>query len=182
MARIELVDPTRTAGPTRVILDEVARHAGRVPNGVRVLAASPTVLAAWWQLEQALARQLGAPRRPGAARGAHRSHQRVHLLPRPAHRDRDRGGRRPGRRRGRPRAAAPPTRGATPRCGSRWAALRTRGPVPEATIDDARAAGLDDAELVEVLAVLALHTLHNLCNRVADTPTDPPRPDRTLDR
>ena len=170
MTRIELADPARTTGASRAILDEVARHAGGVPNGVRVLAASPLVLEAWWQFERALARSSVrlAVREQLAVLSAATSgcayclelHTATALAVGVDPID---------------VATASEGRAVDPRTDAtlRFAreVLATRGPVPDAVIDDARAAGLGDAELVEVLAVVALNTLHNLCNRAAATPT-----------
>ena len=166
MPQIELVDPTRATGPTRAILDDVARHAGRVPNGVRVLAASPTVLEAWWQFERALARssvRLGVREQLAVLTAAtsgctycldlHRA-AALAVGVEPSDIDAAHDGR-----------AGDPRADATLRFAR--AALVTPGPVPVDVVAGARAAGLGDAELIEVLAVVAL-----------EHPPQPRQPDR----
>jgi len=52
------------------------------------------------------------------------------------------------------------------------AVVDTRGGVSDATPDAARAAGLGDGELVEIVAHVALNVLTNYVNRVAGTDVD----------
>jgi uncharacterized peroxidase-related enzyme len=53
-------------------------------------------------------------------------------------------------------------------------AMRTRGDVPDALLAEARAAGVSDAELAEVVAHVALNTLSNLFNHLARPELDFP--------
>lgn len=55
--------------------------------------------------------------------------------------------------------------------------MRTQGHVSSAALADVRAAGYNDAELVEVVAHVALNTLTNYMNSVAGTEVDFPRVD-----
>ncbi|HEX8910764.1 MAG TPA: carboxymuconolactone decarboxylase family protein [Humisphaera sp.] len=54
------------------------------------------------------------------------------------------------------------------------AVLRTKGNVPDADVAAARAAGLTDGELAEVVAHVALNVLTNFFNNLAGTPIDFP--------
>jgi uncharacterized peroxidase-related enzyme len=51
----------------------------------------------------------------------------------------------------------------------------TTGDVGAAALDAARAAGLDDAEIVEIVGVVALNLLTNMFNRLAATEIDFPK-------
>lgn len=53
--------------------------------------------------------------------------------------------------------------------------VRTRGHVSDAALATARAAGLDEAQLIEVVVHVALNTLTNYVNTVAATEVDFPR-------
>jgi uncharacterized peroxidase-related enzyme len=53
--------------------------------------------------------------------------------------------------------------------------VRARGHIGDAALARARAAGLDDAQLIEVVAHVALNTLTNYVNSVAATEVDFPR-------
>jgi alkylhydroperoxidase family enzyme len=52
--------------------------------------------------------------------------------------------------------------------------LARRGQVSDATLSAARAAGLDDGEIVEVVAHVALNVFTNYLNNVAQTEVDFP--------
>lgn len=53
-------------------------------------------------------------------------------------------------------------------------AVRHRGQVPEADFAAARAGGIDDVLMLEIVAHVSLHTLMNYTNRLADTEIDFP--------
>lgn len=59
-------------------------------------------------------------------------------------------------------------------------AVESRGQVTDADIASARAEGLDDARLVEVIAQVALNVLTNFTNNVADTDIDFPKIELSL--
>ena len=171
MSRLALVDPTDTTGAARDIIDRVERSFGRVPNAIRVLANSSTALQAWWAFERAFDRSALPPslreQLALSTAGANGCSYCVGLHSAIAGRlgvgDDDIAAAIDG-------GSSDPTAAAVLRFAR--AAQATNGAVLDADLDEARAAGLDDGRLVEILAVVAINTFNNACNRLAETPPD----------
>lgn len=173
MPPVPLIDPEQATGAVRLILDEVQHAFGRTPNAVRALATSPSAVAAWWNFETAL-RDSSVPvaireqiavlvavtnecdycgaAHGAAARAASVSADDV-LAARNA-------------------TASDPAAQAALRFAA--AALRERGDVPADELAAARAFGLSDAYLLEVLAVIAINTFNNFYVRFCQPAVDFP--------
>lgn len=174
MSRIPAIDPAQASGEAKTMLDGVQKKLGMVPNLMRTLAQSPAALGGYLTLSGALEKAaLDAATRErialavaqvnlcGYCLSAHSAiAKRVGLDP-----DEIAAARR-GRSSDLKAAAA-----------LRYALrlLETRGGVTEADLADARRAGLDDAELVEIPAIVALNVLTNFTNRSAAVAIDFPK-------
>ncbi|MBX9730152.1 MAG: peroxidase-related enzyme [Sphingomonas sp.] len=60
------------------------------------------------------------------------------------------------------------------------ALVENRGQVSDAQLAEARLAGLDDAQIVDIVAAVALNTMTNFMNNVAHTTVDFPKVDMVL--
>ncbi len=174
MARISLIQPEDTTGDLRTTLDDIRANWGTVPNGVKVLAASPAALQGYLALDGALT--------AGSLSGAER--ERISILTAQrneceyclsAHTL-------AGRAAGLSKAELAATRQGEadePRAaavlGFADAVIDHRGDVPADALAAARTAGLTDAELVQTVAEVALNTFTNYANRLAETELDFPR-------
>jgi uncharacterized peroxidase-related enzyme len=173
MPRIAPVDPATAAPATAKTLDNIKRNLGGLPNLVRTYAVSAPVLNGWLGLASSLAGgqvngRLGelvdiavsevngctycvnAHSTLGAGAGA--SAEDIALA-------------RAGRAKDAREAAV---------IAFALAANRDVGRVSEAEVAAARAAGLDDAALLEIAARAALNRLNNTINHVAGTEVDFP--------
>jgi uncharacterized peroxidase-related enzyme len=173
MSRIPLARPTAATGDLAASFGAVRARIGAVPNGFKVLGISPTTLRGYLGFSDALA--------AGSLTAAERERIAVltaevnecgyclagHLL----------AGRAAGLSEAELAASrlgeATDTRAAA-LLRFAGAVLGHGGDVPDAVLDAARAAGLTDAELIEVVAEVALSTLTNYANRFAQPDLDFP--------
>lgn len=173
MSRITI--PTRDEAPVaaKPILDAVNAQLGRVPNFFRAIATSPAVISAHAAMGQALGHALDVKTRErialavasvngcdycDAAHGytaynfARLSPEEVELA-------------RTGTS-GEPKAAAA--------VAFARRVAETRGKVSDADLQEVRAAGYDDARIVEIVALVAENFFTNLVNNVVRTDVDFP--------
>ncbi|WP_242356242.1 carboxymuconolactone decarboxylase family protein [Anaeromyxobacter sp. SG64] len=173
MSRIPPVDPSTAEGRARELLEGVQRSLGATPNLYRVIAQSPAALEGVLGLAGALARgRIRARLREQIALtvseangceyclSAHSALGAGLGLP-PAELERARQGR-----------ASNPRDEAALRFVGR--VIERRGRVDDAELAEARAAGLDDGQLVELVANAALTVFTNYLNEVAGTEIDFP--------
>jgi uncharacterized peroxidase-related enzyme len=171
--RIPPLDPKSTLGPAREIFDKLQAKVGAVPNLYRVLGQSPAALGAYVALNEALARAKLEPalREKIALAVAQRNGCGYCVS---AHSFlAKRGGIDPGgiteARAGR---SADPHEAAVLVLALRL--VENHGRLSDAELAEARAAGLTDGELVEIVALVAANTFSNYLNLVAGTPIDFP--------
>lgn len=179
MCRIPAVDPNTSTGLARKVLDSVKGTFGMVPMMARTMAQSGAVVAGWAALSDALAEGVLGARtgelialavaQANACNYCLAAHTAIGGL----------AGLTPEEkleaRRG--RAADPREAGAIRLA---LAILETRGGVSDDALAAARATGLTDEEVAEVLAHVALNVLTNYFNRLADPDIDFPKVDVRL--
>jgi uncharacterized peroxidase-related enzyme len=173
MPRISAVDPETVTGTAADLLEDVEDALGIVPNVVRTVAHSPAALKAFLGMNEAL----GGGVLPARLRekiallvselNGSRYCLAAHSLI--------------GRTVGLSDAAITESRHGRSADEKEAAVLRLarqvvekRGRIADAELTEATAAGLTEAELVELLAHIALTTFTNYLNRVADTDLDFP--------
>lgn len=168
MSRIEVLTDEKTPEASRPMLDGVKKAFGMVPNVFKVLAHSPASLNTYLQFNQANeASSLTAQQREVVALATSQFNAceyctavhsmiggKVGLTPEQVHAARD----------GSLDAYARFAREVT----------ATRGQVSDAVIATARADGLSDAAIVDVITQVTLLTFTNLLNNVAKTTVDFP--------
>ncbi len=173
MPRLTAIDPAQTEGKTKALLDGVQKALGMTPNLVRTLANSPAALEAFLSFGQALGRgNLDAETREAIALAVAGENGCDYCAS--AHTA-------AGGRLGVPpeelRAnleghSGDPKRGAILRFAR--AVVVERGWVSDADLSEARAAGLSDGEITEVVAAVAANIFTNYLNHVAGTEVDFP--------
>ncbi|MGE3957405.1 MAG: carboxymuconolactone decarboxylase family protein [Vicinamibacterales bacterium] len=173
MNRIVPVDPAVASGQAKTLLDGVKAKVGAVPNLFRVLAQAPTALESYLGVGAALAggRFSGALREQIALTVAE-CNQCEYCLS--AHTF-------IGRKLGLSDEALAQARAARA-SDIRTDAILTlaraivvkRGALPDADIERARLAGLDDADVIETIANVVQNIFSNYVNHVAGTPVDFP--------
>jgi uncharacterized peroxidase-related enzyme len=173
MNRLHQTDPAQATGQTKQLFDAVQTRMGKVPNLVRVFGNSPAALEAYVNFSGALTRGvLSAKLREqlalaiseingcGYCLSAHTlSSARVGLGP-----DDIVAARRASAVNDKSDAALKFAR----------AVVLARGHIADADLRAARSAGLNDAEIVEIIQHVALNTLTNFTNNVAQTVLDFP--------
>lgn len=181
MSRIPLIQPADATGELKSTFEAVRGRFGAVPNGVKALGVSPGTLRGYLDFADALGS--GSLSRPERERIAVLTAQQnecgyclsAHTL----------GGRAAGLS-DEELVASRQGRAAEPRAAALLAfasaVLEHRGDVPEAELGRARAAGLSDAELIEVVAEISLNTFTNYANRLVRPEHDFPEVPLTLDR
>jgi uncharacterized peroxidase-related enzyme len=173
MPRITPIDPSTATGDLAALLDTARRMFGGTPNLVTTAAHSPAALGTMLQFFGGLSKAtLGAKvgeqiaitiaqdNRCGYCLSAHTVIGRMRGL---TSRDLEAA---------RTADAADPKAAATLRLAA--AVNRSRGQIDDATFAAARAAGLTDGEIVEVVAHVALNVFTNYLNSVAQTTIDFP--------
>jgi uncharacterized peroxidase-related enzyme len=173
MNRITPLDQTEAPEESNEILTVVNRASGMIPNVLKVLATSPPALHAWWNFKRAI----GASKLPPTV------HEQLAVLT-AAHNGcayclsaHSAAARRLGlsvdeieaAQRG---EATDPLAATVLAFGA--AVLAHRGDVPDDALDAARRAGLDDADLIDVVAFVVISTFTNYLNRLAHTELDFP--------
>lgn len=174
MNRIPAIDPTHATGPNVPLFAAVKAKLGLVPNLMRTLAQSPSVLEGYLGLGSTLAKGvLPAAVREQLALAVGEANECEYCLS--AHTLLGKGaGLSPddilAARRG---EAADPKVAALLQFAR--AVVATRGKVSDAQVAAVRAAGAVEAEIIEVVAHVALNVLTNYTNNVAQTVVDFPR-------
>jgi uncharacterized peroxidase-related enzyme len=173
MTRIDAVDPRTATGEAKTLLDAVEKKMGMVPNLTRGLAHSPAALEGYLSLMGALSKGELTPRqREQIALAVAEANGCDYCLS--AHSAI--GGRlgldEAEMRRNRRSESADTRTNALLRLARR--VVDTRGEVSDGDLKTARASGLGDGEIVEVVAHVALNVLTNYFNRLANTEIDFP--------
>ncbi|MDH3474173.1 MAG: carboxymuconolactone decarboxylase family protein [Rhodospirillales bacterium] len=173
MPRITPIDPTQAEGKAKVLLDGIQKSLGMTPNLMRSLAQSPAALQAYLDFNKALdGASLNAKTREAIAltvagengcdycASAHTAvggllgAERAELAANLDGRSND------------PRVAAV--------LAFARAVVVKRGWVSDEDLDAARAAGLGDREITEIVAGVAVNMFTNYFNHVAGTEVDFP--------
>ena len=176
MPRITPVDPETATGRTKQLLNTVQAQLGATPNLMRTLAASPSALDGFLKLAGALAGgRLDRRFQEQIALAVAETNSCEYCLA--AHSTL-------GALAGLSAAEIADARAARSFDSRRDAGLKfvravvvQRGQITDAALADARAAGLVDAEIVEMIANIALNVLTNYINHVAATEVDFPAVD-----
>lgn len=173
MSRIAPIEPQSATGSVKSAFDSVQANLGFVPNGVKVLAASPHALRGYLGLSAGLnAGTLSrAERERLAILTAHRN-ECGYCLAAHTHAGRAAGLSEPELQASRDGAAGDARGAALLRLAG--AVIDYRGDVPDDELAAARSAGLTDAELIEVVAEVSLNTFSNYANRLARPELDFP--------
>lgn len=174
MSTLPQINPAEATGEAATLLAELKKSIGSVPNMAKVMANSPALLKGWMSLSGALAGGvLPAPVRERLSLATAEYNHCTYCLS--AHTflgknvaklDRDEIDPARHAESTDPHAAALLTLSD--------AIARGRGTVDETTLKTARAAGVTDAEIAEVVGNLALNILTNYFNIVADTDNEFP--------
>ncbi|GAB6389975.1 carboxymuconolactone decarboxylase family protein [Stutzerimonas marianensis] len=168
MSRITPVSIEHAPDAARPLLSGIQKSLGSVPNAFRTLAHAPAALGGYLALSQALGKNsLSARQRETVALATSEVNGCDYCLA--AH---SMFGRKAGlddsaielARRGSLDAVATFARQVT----------ESRGQVSDEQLAEARAAGLSDAQIVDIVAQIALMTLTNYLNNVAQTDVDFP--------
>ena len=173
MPRLTPIDPAQADGKAKALLDGVQRAFGMTPNLLRTLANAPAALEAYLGFGQALGRgSLDAKTREAIALTVAGENGCDYCAS--AHTA-------VGARLGVPRdelaanlegRSSDPTLAAILRFAR--AVVVKRGWVGDADLAEARAAGLDDGRITEIVAAVAANTFSNYINHVARTEVDFP--------
>ena len=173
MSRIAI--PTRDAAPAQshAILDAIERKFGAIPNLFRLMAVSPKVLEAYSGLSGPLGDRLDLKTREQIAIAVAQVNGCDYCLSAHSYIGANLAGLTEGdiafSRGG---SATDPRTAAI--VGFAAAVAEHRGRVTDNDLSAARAAGLSDSELVEIVALVAENFLTNLMNNVAKTDIDFP--------
>lgn len=167
------IDPAAATGQAKTLLDGVKAQVGAVPNLFRVLAHAPAALDAYLGLGAALSgSRFDAALREQIALAVAECNQCDYCLS--AHTF-------IGRKTGLSEAALSEARAARSGDTRTDAILKLaraivvgRGVLRDADVAHARAAGLDDADLIETVAIAVHNIFSNYINHVAATPVDFP--------
>jgi alkylhydroperoxidase family enzyme len=154
--RISPVDPASPPGSTDELFEKIRARFGTVPNSIRVLANSPAALTAWWEFQNAM-QDSTLVREKLAVLSGNATDCGYALAAHPATTN-------TGEPTGESEAAADAA------LAFGVAVVRDFGAVPDEVIDAARAAGLTDAQLVEVVAVVIMNTFTSVFGRLAAAP------------
>jgi uncharacterized peroxidase-related enzyme len=180
MSRIPQINPESASGKAKELLDAVKGKLGLVPNMTRAMANSPAVLDGYLSLSGALSKgDLSAKQREqialtvGQVNGcdyclaAHSTIGKMVGLTAEQIMDSRRG------------TAVDPKAEALVKFARR--VVDERGRVSDVDLANARAAGLDDAALAEVVANVALNLFTNYFNHMAETDIDFPKVEPIVD-
>jgi uncharacterized peroxidase-related enzyme len=173
MTRIPMIDPAETSGRLRALLDGVRAKRGRVPAMVRVLANTPAALSGYFSFHAALGNGVLEPglREQIAIAVAEANGCDTCLAAHTAF----------GREEGLPEAELDAARDAGSADPATYAALRFAiavmravGHVSDAQLAEIRAAGFDDAAILEITAIVFVNVFTNAVNHLAGTVPDYP--------
>ena len=173
MMRIAPLDPARTQGKTKALLGGIQKSLGMTPNLMRTLAHSPAALQAYLDAGKALSSaSLDAKSREAIALAVAGENGCDYCAS--AH---SAAGARLGVDAGE-LARNLEGRSAEPRLAAvlkfARAVVAKRGWVSDADLQEARAAGLGDPEIAEIVAIVAANIFSNCFNHVAGTEVDFP--------
>ena len=174
MSALPQIQPDEATGEAAALLTQLKKSIGAVPNMAKAMANSPALLKSWMELSGALSRGVlpAAVRERLALATAEYNRctyclsAHTFLAKNVAKLDDDE------IERARHAESADPHTAALLALSD--AIARSRGAVDETALKTARAAGVTDAEIAEVIGNLALNTLTNYFNIVADTDNDNP--------
>lgn len=156
VSRIPLVDPASPPDSVPDIVEElfakVEARFGVVPDSVRVLANSPAALTAWWEFQNAM-QDSALVREKLAVLTGHAGGCGYTLAVHPAAGNAE-------------ERAGESESMAAAALGFAAAVVQDRGAVPDTVIEAAKAAGLTDAQLVEIAAVTTMNTLTSVVSRL----------------
>lgn len=173
MSRIPALDPTTATGKAGDLLQAVKKKIGVVPNLYRVAAQAPAAFDGLLGLSNALAAgDLPARTREALALTIGEANACDYCLSAHTFIGKSAGLTAADIEAARRGEASDPRLAATLAFAGRL--VETRGRVTSADIASARAAGLDDAALVEVVGHVALNIFTNYLNHVAETEIDFP--------
>ncbi|WP_432164366.1 carboxymuconolactone decarboxylase family protein [Streptomyces tendae] len=174
MSTLPQINPAEATGEAAVLLGDLKKNLGSVPNMAKAMANSPAVLKGWIELSGALARGvLPAPVRERLALATAEYNRCTYCLS--AHTflgknvaklDSDE------IERARHAQSTDPHTAALLALSD--AIAQGRGTIDETALKTARAAGVTDTEITEVIGNLALNILTNYFNIVADTDNEFP--------
>lgn len=178
MPRLTVIDPATAEGEARELLQVVEKKMKRVPNMTRVMANSPALLKSYLAMSDALAHGSFSTKlreriallcaqfnRCEYCVSAHTAIGKMVGLS-----DADLADAREGK-------AADPRDAAVLQLAQ--AMVQHRGHVTDAQLQAARAAGLTDTQIAEVVGVVTLNILTNYINHLADTEIDFPKVELT---
>jgi uncharacterized peroxidase-related enzyme len=173
MTHLGMIDPATADPKAKALLAGAEKRFGMVPNMLRLLAANPTVLAAYLNFSSALAGgRLGAKLQEQIALTVAEANGSNYCLA--AHTQL-------GKRAGlaamdilAARVGTSSDERALAALGFARKLVANQGRVSPDDIEEAKALSLDDAEIVEIVAVVAVNLLTNYLNLAADTELDYP--------
>ena len=171
--RIPMVDPAKTTGRTRALLDASAAKRGRVSSMVRVLARSPAAVAGYFSLHASLnGGVLSAGLRERIAIAVAQANCCDTCLA--AHTEFGRmEGVTPDELEGARDGSSSDPAMATA-LGFALSVMRTIGHVSDAELAVVRAAGFNDAAILEITACVFMNVFTNAVNHLAETTPDYP--------
>jgi uncharacterized peroxidase-related enzyme len=174
MSTLPQINPAEATGEAATLLSDLKKSIGSVPNMAKAMANSPALLKGWMALSGALAGGVLAPAvRERIALATAEYNRCTYCLS--AHTLRGRNVTKlEGDEIERARHAESTDPHAAAVLALSDAIARGRGTIDEATLKTARAAGVTDAEIAEVVGNLALNILTNYFNIVADTDNEYP--------
>ncbi|MEU1529627.1 carboxymuconolactone decarboxylase family protein [Streptomyces fagopyri] len=174
MSTLPQIEPTGATGELATLLAEVKKNMGAVPNLVKVMAGSPALLKGWLALSGALSDGVLPPairQRLAIATAEFNGCEyclsaHTYVAAKVAKIDATE------------LEAARDAKSADPRAAALLALsdaiVRGHGKVDRTVLADARAAGVTDGEIIEIVGNLALNILTNYLNNVADTDNEWP--------
>jgi uncharacterized peroxidase-related enzyme len=173
MSRIAPAAPERLDAATDSTLSHLRARLGKVPNAFATLAQAPAALDGYLALSKSLARgHLNARQREALALAIAQANECQYCLS--AHTSSAKAaGLTPAEiRKARYVQSDDPFEKAL--TAFAVSVVRHRGQVPEIEFAAARAGGIGDVLMLEIVALVSLHTLMNYTNRLADTEIDFP--------
>jgi uncharacterized peroxidase-related enzyme len=174
MSRLPIIDPTTATGRARELLEAVRANLGIAPNFTRILANSPKALEGFLGLYGATAGfAIDKATRERVALVVAESNGCRYCLSAHTAIGRGAGLANEEMLRNRRGTSTEAKAGAVVAFAK---ALNDRtGEVTAAEVDTARAAGISDGEIVEIIALVALNVFTNILNKASDVDVDFPR-------
>ena len=174
MERLPLVDPETTSGRTRLLLDSLAKRRGRVTHMVRVLANSPAATNAFFSFNAAMASSpIPADLRERIAIAVAQANDCQTCLAAHTEFGRVEGVANHELDAARTGHSENPFDDAVLQFA--LAALEKNGKLDDGEMQVARAAGLDDALMLDIVATVYINAFTNAVNHLAKTEPDYPR-------